>query len=444
MNLKERFLLYWKDHKKELFGWILGLITFLFAGLAGGVALEETNPQTFTLRGARVTEVARVTPTPAQGRLTPSPTKPLPSVTPTVGKPSETPAPTGTHTPGATNTPLPFPTVTPTSIVVGHDVTMWHAPGVAGHHHGANWTSAHPEIVKWLQEYKYGKLFTSIGNLWASSPIENLYPWPMGKHEGHINLIENNTNCDLGKMPPTPGQTCVKAYFFQPHVLGNAQEYRARIHSEKLVALVCDWETQTKCGVVATGGLVDYGQAHSLYKNFVCPLADNPPYPEKYSADLPPYRTVNGTSRQFMFWSSLTGPAIRQYFEVQPNNLLQVAWNNRPFSSPSLDDCTDPGSDITFTNPENRNNTFQVFFISLLIADLPRPFEGFTDLHGTVDKTCTAPSPVCVPLYIGAGVPPGNALLNRIVDMGDPEDAPILTFGDANTPLNPPGTISNP
>ncbi len=458
MNLKERFLLYWKDHKKELFGWILGLITFLFAGLAGGVALEETNPKTFTLRGARVTEVARVTPTPAQGRLTPSPTKPALTSTPTVGKPSETPAPTGTNTPGATNTPLPFPTVTPTSIIVGHDVTECHKPGIAGHHHGLCWQDAPAPLLAWMNSNPLGGLFKTIGSLWPSSPIENIFPFPGGKHDGFTNLSEANTHCNQFKLADL-GLNCIMAYYFQPHVQGNAGEVRTPVHSWKGLFWVCDYETQTQCDVVAMGGWVNFGEHHSQYKKTFCPQENRVQYPSQYTTDQPPYVAVAGSDRKTAFWSSITNPVIEKYFNPIPNQLMETAWNNRPFSMPASGDvnnngiydpgenpevCADPSLDLHFDDVNSRNNVFQVFFFRLFIAQYPRPYEGFTDRYGNEAKNCTAVSLDCIPLYIGPNTPQGDALLNRDVTHGDPEAAPIQVFGDANTPLNPPGTISNP
>lgn len=438
MNTKERFLLYWKEHKGEAIAWLVGLLVFMAGSFAGGVAIEETNPETVTLlRGARVTEVARVTPTTAQGRATVSPTvtKPAPTMTPTV---TTTPLPGVTNTPVATVTPLPFPTLTPTSIIVGHDVTTWHAPGVAGHHHGEQWQNAHPEIVKWLTQNEYGALFTSIGNVWTSSPIENLFPWPLGKHEGHLNLVENDTHCDQFKQNDA-GLNCIKAYYFQPHVLGNAMEVRTQIHSHKLVALVCDYATQSICDIVATGGWVDYGEFHSQYKKTFCPQPNRPQYPSGLTTNQPPYVAIAGSDRKTAFWSSSTNPVIEKYFNPVPNQLLEVSWNNRPFSMPSLEDCTDPSLDLVFNDKDSRNNIFQVFNIKLLIANLPRPFVGFTDRYGNVVGDCAVVSLDCIPLYIGAKVPVGDALLNRNTAHGDPEAAPLLIYGDDDTLLLPPG-----
>jgi len=389
------------------------------------------------------------------GYLTPDIRQPMQlAERPTSVVPTATPKARGTATPiPATATPF-APTLTPTGIVVtstplpevtstpfAHDVTLWHEPGVAGHQHGQNPFEAHPEIVAWLTSHPWGPLFSSIGHPWASSPVENLYPWPLGKHEGHINLSENDTHCDQfdpgGKFNHG---NCITAYLFQVHALGNAFEFRARKHSDKIVAWVCDKATGLQCGIVATGGLADYGERAASYKKTLCPLPDNPLYLGNDSLNQPPYVTVNGSKRYFVFWSNLLNVSMEKYFNPVPNRLFQAAWNQRPFSVPSLTDCTDPSLDIQHTNLENRNNTFQVFTLLLYIEDFPRPFEGYTDIHGNLSTTCTAPSAVCVPLYIGANVPAGNATLNRPVDMGNPEAAPIQVYG-ADVELLPPGTM---
>lgn len=422
--LKERLLKYWNDHHQAI---TKLLIAFLFAllGLGGAYELGTRNPDASLL--ARPTAVkATATPRPARPTSTP------PGIT---LSPTASPVPPATAT--LTSTPGE-PTPTPTSIVVGHDITLWHAPGVAGHQHGLDPQAAHPAIVEWLNTHPWGPLFSSIGHPWASSPVENLYPWPLGKHEGHVNLGELATGCDQFN----PGGdfqhgNCIESYLFQIHALGNAHEFRARFHSEKIVAWVCD-KAGEKCGIVATGGLADFGEAHAAYKKELCPLADNPPFDESATVNQPPYRTVNGSKRFFLFWSTLTNVSVEKFFDPVPNRLFQSAWNNRPFSVPSLEDCTDPSLDISHTNPENRNNVFQVFSLLLYIDQFPRPFEGYTDIHGNLSESCTAPSMVCVPLYIGADVPAGNATLNRPVMHGDPEAAPVQVYG-ADATLLPPG-----
>ena len=387
---------------------------------------------------------ARATPTPKATATTRATRTPRMTLTATL-----TPVPV-TVTPTPTGTPLP--NATPTSTPFAHDVTLWHEPGIAGHQHGQNPLEVHPEIVAWLNTHPIGKYFSSIGHPWASSTIENLYPWPLGKHEGHVFLSENETNCP--QFDPG-GQfqhgNCVDAYLFQPHVLGNMQEFLARVHSDKVVAWVCDKATGLQCGIVATGGLADYGMGHDSYKKLICPLESNPPFGES-SIFQPPYRTVNGSNRFFLFWSSLANASVAQYFDPDPNRILQTAWNNRPFSVPQTGDldrdgvmenpdaCQDADLAIHHDNEGNRNNVFQVFTLLLYIEDFPRPFDGYTDVHGVLSTTCTAPSAVCVPLYIGANVPVGNATLNRPVVHGDPEAAPIQIYG-ADVELLPPGTM---
>lgn len=375
--------------------------------------------------------LARVTPTPVKATATPRPARATltATFTPSV-------------TQDATNTPAP--SLTPTSMIVGHDVTIWHAPGVAGHQHGLNPLDAHPEIVAWLETHKWGSLFSSVGTLWASSPIENLFPWPLGKHEGFVFLAENDTHCDQfdpgGKFAHG---NCINAYLFQVHALGNAAEYFALKHSDKGVFYVCD-QAGVKCGIVATGGVTNYGERHNAYKKDLCLFPGIPVYEGNDSLNQPPYVAVAGSKRQTVFWSSLLNFTMEKYFTPVPNRLLQVAWNNRPFSvtaansdsDPNL--CADLDVQMNHDNPENRNNTFQVFTLLLYLDQFPRPFEGYTNLDGVEDKTCTAPSAVCVPLYIGADVPLGNATLNRPVMHGDPEAAPIQVYGQ-DVLLLPPG-----
>lgn len=378
---------------------------------------------------ARPTE-SRPTPTPASARATATPL-------PTTLTPSPISSPTLALT--SEGTPLPSTPPVATSTPFVHDVFTWHEAGVGFHHHGANPldpAQTRPAIVDWLTTNEWGPLFSQVGNLWESSSIENVWPWPMGKHEGFAFLSEMDTGCPLNKLPPSTG-ACIEAYTFKVHALGNFNEFFAQSHSDAFVGLVCDRENETQCGIVATGGVANYGMAHAQYKEVECVLDTNP----GYSLEQTPYRSINSSLRYFLQWSSLTSDSLDEFFPEPPNQILQTVWSNRPFSVPTLENCGDPSSYIEHTNIENRNNIYQVFTIILKLDRFPRPFMGFTNVHGTIDPTCTAPSTTCVPLYIEEGVPPGNAILNRLAHNGDPEAAPFIIYGSADTILLPPGDM---
>lgn len=312
-----------------------------------------------------------------------------------------------------------------------HDLFTWHEP-MDGHHHGANPLDVHPAITEWLETHPHGKLFSAIGHPWYSSPAENL-PDPEGKHWGFVNLAETDTGLDQGKLKGTASP--IEAYIIQLHTLRTTHAYRVRIHSWKGVFLI-HGPGPAIDRIVACGGWHDYGERHALYKRTLCPLPDNPPYPAKQTTDQPPYIAVAGTERKYVFWSSLTNPVIHPYFDAPPNQLCQVAWNERPWNAVSLDDCTNMATDIMHDDPRNRGMEFQVFTIKLRISDY-EPGEYYTDVNGKLTQA-SAPGPNAVPLHIGPAVPRDDALLNRIVRHGDPDEAPILVYG-ADADLRMPG-----
>jgi hypothetical protein len=331
----------------------------------------------------------------------PATATPQPTREPTV-------APTAATEPTATATSEPTATATP-----GHDTSLWHPPAL-GHHHGADPWQSDPRIVAFLED---NPVFAAIGHPWLSSPMENGFP--DGKHSGFKFLAETDTGCE----ETVPGWLCVDSYLYQVHSTGIGAEWRVRIHSHKAVLVVCDADG-TQCGIVATGGHADFGNPHDLYKQSICPLASNPP--AGTGLHQPPYR-VRGGAGPNIFWSSLHNPVTFQYYDPVPNRILQTAWiESDVWSLPVVGPgCVDPEQDeVTGGN----QTTFQVFTFRLKIEDIPRPFEGFTDVYGNVDATCTEMGPNCVPLYVGADVPAGNVYFNRSVIAGDPAAAPIQTF----------------
>lgn len=400
-----------------------------------------------------------ITPTPTVGStltVTPGRGTPTPGTTPTTGRVTATPGVTPTTgrvtpTPGTTATPGPSPTVIPPG---DHDPTVWHEPGVLYHHHGADpfdTTQVHPEIVEWLQTHPWGPHFSRIGNLWESSPIENVGLWPLGKHEGFINLSEVDTGCDPYN-PTIYNGNCIRAYLYQIHALGNSAEFMARVHSWKAVLYVCGGiDGSGECGIVAFGGHHDYGERHSSYKKELCELGisdpsgtgGNPPYKANHTIDQPPYIAGAGSGPQYLFWNSQANPVIGYAFDPDVNNIFTTAWNHLPWSVPSKDGqlCSDPEHDY-FPCPDgscrNSHREFQVFTMVAHLEGVPRPFEGYLDVYGNLNHNCTSVGPLCVPFYVSETVPEGDAHINRLVRHGNPNEAPIMRYGEGAT-LLPPG-----
>lgn len=429
---------------------LIGVAGLFLAGLAIGRSTAPPSPAVNRLAlapaGADCWELlknaTRVYMDGCDGGPGPSPTTPptAPPATPTRGRGTATPGATGTPPPTATAGPA---TATPTGQPPGHDLTAWHPAGVNYHHHGADPMTAHPAIAEWLETDEWGPFFAAVGHPWLSSPTENII-----KHQGFTNLDEHDTGCGNSRQDP---ENCILAYLYQVHSFPVASEWLARVHSYKIVILVCEEEGEGPCDIVAFGGHQDYGERHAAYKRDVCALGDNPEYDEGDTANQAPYLANAGREGpnpnlfpRFRFWQSLTNPSIHYAFDPVPNRLLQSAWNDMPWSTASIDPmlCLNPEHDY-FPCPDNsciQNGTrYQVFDLRVFIEDFPRPFRGYVDVYGNPAPDCTAIGPTCAPIYIGPNVPAGNAMLLRQVDHGNPDAAPILIYGEG-ADLRPPGT----
>jgi hypothetical protein len=358
-----------------------------------------------------------------------------PSAARTLVRPTRTPVATVSLSPTAE------PTNTPDQPHGDHDATMWHEPD--GHHHGAN-PEDYAELWALYLEQTNGQ---EIGYPWLSSVFENVYPFPMGNHEGFKFFAEDDTGCDQTERPTDKSYTCVKSYLVLKHSMGTAHHLYTRIHSQYGVFEVCTLDL-TQCGLVATGGHADYGVLHNGYKREICPLPSDPlsyPYDTPAGLNRLPYRAAINTTllpprtddRNIQFWNSLgPGPGQIKNYPHLPNYILGMSWSHID-SWDYLDgtDCDDPALVVTpcadGTCPLN-GTAFQVFSIRLQHLPSQRPFYGFTNVNGHIDLTCTEASPICVPLVIEATVPQGDALLGRGVHQGDCAESPCLEYDDGS------------
>lgn len=324
-----------------------------------------------------------------------------------------------------------------------HSANTWHSPEYT-HHHGANPATSN------LYNLYISQTGHEIGYPWLSSPTENTYPFPEGKHEGFFNLLENNTNCDqTGRVG---GLNCINAYLLQIHTLGMDHALYTRVHSQYGVFKVCN-KAGTQCGYVTTGGWADYGVMHNGYKRQICQLDSDPynyPYNTPEGLNHLPYRVAINTTLlppnnlgNIQFWNSM-GPSGShiQYYPHLPNNILGLSWS-------SIDawnyvdglDCSNP-SRSTAPCPDgscNFNHTkFQIFAIKLQNLPTQRPFVGFTNVWGHIDPNCTTTSSTCIPLSITANTPQGDALLSRGVRQGKCDEIQCFDFDNGQI-LQMPG-----
>lgn len=320
--------------------------------------------------------------------------------------------------------------LTEVQVTSGHVVTSWHAYN-GNHHHGYNPNEA-GELGKFFLQHTRQE----VGYPWTSSPAENLFPYPSGKHDGFVILHETDTGCTM--FSNFPSGNCIKEYLLEVHTRGNAETMLTRFHSDAGAFKICTGaEGAEPCGFVFTGGITDYGVFHNLYKTELCRLKSDPenyPYEELFNGrqqgiHQPPYRAETNSGAQF--WSSL-GPnpnwSKYGYYPEETNNVLQLAWNTVDPVNLIPDDqeiCGDAGNAIS---KDGKNAQFQVFTIVLQNLPVKRPFFGFTDKNGSIDESCVEASSSCIPLVIQENVPLGKPILNRRVRQGNPDYAPIQNY----------------
>lgn len=315
-----------------------------------------------------------------------------------------------------------------------HDTLHWHPP--LGHHHGSDPRTS--ELWPLYLEAAGQEIGYKGG--WYSSDIENIFPFPAGKHEGFTFLREDDTGRTQSER--TKGANFIDAYLLMIHTIGDGHAARARFHSHYGVFAVSD--DKGNGGLVATGGHGDYGILMSPYKDRVVPLPGDPlnwPYGERGEFGLPYRATLKSSpGLNTQYWNSQGQGRVKTH-PHRPNNILQLAWSQLDcWSRLDVDYPDDPHMDTYFCpdgSCEFNGSLFQVNAIKLLRLPTERPFSGFTNVHGHVIEATEA-GPNAVPLIITEGVPQGDAILARTFLKGNCSEAPCQEFDDG-TPLFAPG-----
>ncbi len=364
----------------------------------------------------------------------PQPTQP--PIEPTNPPPQPTtPAPEPTTPPPAPTSPPPPPggNIQPfagapacEAIGVAHDNSAFH--GIWNYEYGCHYDHTHnhnpsdtifaEEVQSWEQPVSYP---------WQT-PHENVH-----KHAGYKYVYVENPECAVLET----GDNCIKYALVQLHSVGSTLDTKARFHSFRAIALLCD-STGNNCGVAQTGGWGDFGIMHCDYKTEHCPLETDPPVPaERFG--LPPYRTstqlenlnhVLASGKNVQYWNSGVLPVQLPYFPDPHNQIFEYDWQTY-----DAWDVVDPADLETIhficaDQPDCRFNHStirmyeMVFNVPDQLGDGRVTFNGFTDLQGNIDPSCTAPAPECIPLILD-NVPADSATFR--IPVGN---VPITEFDD--------------
>lgn len=298
---------------------------------------------------------------------------------------------------------------------------------------------------------------TIFADIYKSWNQQVSYPWQtsnenMMKHKGYINLYtEAKDGCEKTKNAnpstnPYENYNCITHALYIVHSMGTVLEMNSRYHSFRAIFRVCNTNNPSECGFVQTGGWSDYGTLHCPYKKEHCPLivdpaplaSDNGKLPDLVAINQPPYRAMDSlTSVQRalksgilgQFWNSL-GPnqIVNEYYPNKYNVIFGSAWGS-PDGWSSVDKVNPTVEHFVCMDGSCKYNhsAFQIF--TLRLSKLPKgPFSSFTDRQGNISSSCTSESPTCIPFIVSSGVPSGNAILNRVVRIGNADFAPIYDY----------------
>ena len=372
---------------------------------------------------------------------------------PTPPPPAE---PTNTSQPPAepTSTPLPpEPTTTaPAPPPVGqvepypgapaceemglvHDPWAWH--GIWDYDHGCHWNHEHKHDPN-----EVSHIFGPAGAWYGGTEIS--YPWqtPMEnehKHEAYGWIVRQD-------IPSHGRQVWIKAFRVQVHVTSAPFTmpdgtlhggYLGRFHSYSLEAQVCN--QAGNCGIVRTGGWIDFGHLEVSGMNDCVNLYQDPSQQEtcasKVRRRLHHYHpdmevTAEDDARATFFWYGRQGLQGAALPALHPT-IIAVATGDASVNV----DPNNPYTLLPFCPDRDCNkndSTIQAHVVQFAINPDKTSFNGYTDRHGVAVEGCLAPGLDCIPLIIE------NAPSGRVQHRDDTHLG-LSVMGIKDFDLSPPG-----
>ena len=208
---------------------------------------------------------ANPTPTPTR---TNTPSANATATAPVIATPSLPPVATATAPPQGNIQPFAGAPACPS-----HDATKWH--GIWDYVRGCHYDHTHGDDPALANSY-----FGQFGALWGGSTIS--YPFNSGdlevgmKHPGYKISVrmpgyhpfprcgtEDNTD-----ITGDHSDNCIVAARVEYHVVGGLMDIIVRNHSFFAEMYICSGASNyTQCGIVRTGGLIDYGELKAPHYN---------------------------------------------------------------------------------------------------------------------------------------------------------------------------------
>jgi len=315
-----------------------------------------------------------------------------PTATPS---PTDEPEPTPTDEPEPTETAVP-PTPNPTAVgslplCSDHDPEAWH--GLVAEDGSCHYNHTHGDDIFSAEFADYPAWpFSQTISYPHQTPNENEL-----KHAGYKNYGFSTPDEDCVILKNIPGvDGCVVGGRIQLHVVGGAKGLGVRFHS--FYAQFRIRNDDGSFGYVGTGGWSDFGVLHCTYKQAHCPLDSDP---NSFNLNQPPYRAGRvGVGDGVSQWNSGCHNSNQQ--PCDHNQVASYDWVTfDDWGGVNRDDLTE----LLFSDdPERNHSTLRFYeFIVITPAELGNGrinHEGFTDLTGAIDASCTEAGAECVPLFI--------------------------------------------
>jgi hypothetical protein len=301
----------------------------------------------------------------------------------TVGPLSSEPGPG----PEPTDTPEPEPTDPVSSVepCPDHDPKQWHPLFDA--ELGCHYDHEHKEDPKEVDD-----IFGSVGALYGGQEIS--YPWQTFseagtenelKHGGYGWLVRRDLGCSSAF---TDG--CLTDFRLQYHGIMAAPGAVTRNHSFWLEARGCQEENPGACGIIRTGGWIDYG--HLEIDGQHVPLPGDPSQLRTDRRRVHYYATGNSN---FGTWYGTNRIALAA---IQTNRMWGLINPENPSELHLF--CPD-------YNCSSNNSMMQAHAIGFNISseldsdgDGLVTFDGYTNRYGEIVENCSELGLDCVPLQI--------------------------------------------
>ena len=239
----------------------------------------------------------------------------------------------------------------------------------------------------------------NIGDNYPAPPPDPTMTENDRKHEGYAWYVIR------GEQPPydyrldckpegsSTRDTCIVAARIQLHAVGASVGAITRFHSYWMEALACE-QSGERCGVIRTGGWVDFGVLSIPYQGEVILLPGDPP--------------------EFANRNTKTGP-YRAHFAPDDPGSPSILWNGPIFDFRVRDafggTYPETPSQLHLACPdfqcELNASTLKVFRVEFKVGrDLDDDGDGFvtmagyTDRYGNLVDGCTSPGLDCVSIYV--------------------------------------------